>query len=99
MARQRDKSVDEIRLMLARKGYTFAAIDRAHRLVTTAAKQAAARPHEQGEAAIAATLDMPAWEIWPSRFDVVTHERLKPQPAENYRYRPRFRHRQKRSRA
>jgi len=96
MARKpRDKTPEEILYLLSLKGRTCADVDRAHDLQVGTASKTLGYPHSSAEQAIASVLDLPAAEIWPSRYDAFG-KRLKPQPAENYRSRRRLRHCQKR---
>jgi Ner family transcriptional regulator len=89
-----DKSAIEIQFMLNSAGWTYAAVDRAHRLRPGIAKAAAHKPCAPGETAIARVLDLPAHRIWPSRYDAQGN-RLKPQPTANYKPKRLFPHRQK----
>lgn len=81
---------DELKLALAQRGLTFAYLDRENGLSDGSARIAAKMSHEAGERAIAAALEVEPSKIWPSRYDPETGERLKPQPARNYTYRPVF---------
>lgn len=97
MARARaDKSPEEVRFLLNRKGLTFADVDRKHGLKSGVARKTTRHPYLDGELALAEALGLSPRQLWPSRYDPRTGERLKPQPAENYTDRPRLRHRQKR---
>ncbi|MBP5857254.1 helix-turn-helix domain-containing protein [Marivibrio halodurans] len=97
MARVRaDKSPEEVRYLLNRKGLTFADVDRLHGLKSGIARQTARHPHVHGEQALAEAVGLTPQQLWPSRYDARTGERLKPQPSENYKDRPRLRHCQKR---
>jgi lambda repressor-like predicted transcriptional regulator len=95
MARSADKRPEEIRYMLNLKGMTFASVDRKCELASGTARTASRIPSIEGEWALAYVLKMPASEIWPSRYDSVTGNRLKPQPAANYTDFPRLGHGQK----
>ncbi len=64
---------------------SYAEIDRKYGLPNGTAKNAARKPHILGERALSETLGLPPHEIWPSRHDVSTGERLYPQPMSNYR--------------
>lgn len=88
-----DKTPEEIRYLVNRKGLTFADVDRMHGLVSGYARIAARKPLVAGEQAIANVLGMSPRQLWPSRFNPATGERLKPQPREHYKDRPRFRQR------
>ena len=91
MPRQRsDKSPEEIRFLLNRKGLTFADIDRMFGLAEGIARNASRRPYLDGELAIAEALSLSPRQIWPSRYSPETGERLRPQPAANYTVPPRF---------
>lgn len=97
MKRQRlDKNPKEILFLLNSKGWTFADVDRVFGLLNGIARNAARRPHFDGEMAIAEALSLSPRQIWPSRFNAKTGERLRPQPAENYTTRPQWRSSQKR---
>lgn len=91
MVRKRDKSPQEIRFNLNRKGLTFADVDRAAGLRVGTTRDAIRHPHAEGEQAIAQALGTQAKDIWPSRYDA-EGKRLKPQPSQNYTDRPRLRH-------
>ncbi|WPZ33189.1 helix-turn-helix domain-containing protein [Thalassobaculum sp. OXR-137] len=99
MAKRRaaDKDPMEIRFLLNRKGLTFADVDRMYGLPKSVARVTARCPNPKGELAIAECLGMSPREIWPSRYDPSTGERLKPQPGSHYTDRPKFRqqHQQK----
>lgn len=89
-----DKDPIEIRYLLNQAGLTFAAIDRDFGLKPGIAKVAARYPHRDGENAIAKALGVEPSTIWPSRYRA-DGQRIKPQPAANYRMPPRFPKRQK----
>jgi len=93
MAKRRvaDKAPEEIRYLLNRKGLTFADADRMYGLKRGIARAAARCPHINGELAIAELLGVSPRQLWPSRYDPRTGERLSPQPAEHYSDRPKFR--------
>ena len=93
-----DKSPEEIVYLLSTKGYRCTDVDRKFDLSIKATSKALGYPHLQAERAISTVLQLPAYEIWPSRFDA-TGKRLKPQPKENYKSQRRFRHCQKRQAA
>ena len=98
-ARNADKSPEEVRYLLNRKGLTFADIDRMYGLKEGVARKTTRHPYFDGELALAEALSLSPRQIWPSRYDPRSGERLKPQPAENYTDRPVLRHCQKRSAA
>jgi lambda repressor-like predicted transcriptional regulator len=81
-----------IRYKLEQRGYTYADVERQYGLPARTACKAAVVPYFQGELAIAEVLGLSPRQIWPSRFNMETGERLKPQPAENYNAVPRLRH-------
>ena len=93
MAKRRaaDKEPVEIRFLLNRKGLTFSDVDRMYGLPKATARGTARCPNPTGELAIAECLGMSPREIWPSRYDLSTGERLKPQPSSHYTDRPKFR--------
>lgn len=93
MAKRRaaDKAPEEIRFLLNRKGLTFADVDRKFGLPRGTSRNTPRYPHLNGELAIAECLGMSPREIWPSRYDPSTGERLKPQPGTHYTDRPKFR--------
>lgn len=84
----------EIKCKLAQRGITFAALDREHGLPAGTCRNAARRPHPQGEMAIAQALRRRPRSIWPDRYHA-NGARIVPQPKHNYRPRPCFGHRQK----
>lgn len=99
MARKpKDKSPEEILYLLTVAGRTCTDVDRAFGLQVGTVSKTLGYPHSQAEQAIASVLQLPAAEIWPSRYDA-SGKRLKPQPAENYKPRRRIRHCQKRKAA
>jgi lambda repressor-like predicted transcriptional regulator len=79
-----DISPEEIRFLLNRKGSTFAQVDRKHGLKSGVARKAARHPYRAGEIALATTLSIPPERLWPSRYNPLSGERLKPQPGANY---------------
>ncbi|WP_085588238.1 helix-turn-helix domain-containing protein [Thalassospira sp. MCCC 1A01428] len=81
-----------IRYKLEQRGYTYADVERQYGLPARTACKAAVVPYFHGEMAIAEVLGLSPRQIWPSRFDMETGARLKPQPAENYSHTPRLRH-------
>lgn len=81
--------------MLNRKGLTFADVDRMFGLKEGVARKAARHPYLDGELAIAEALSLSPRQLWPSRFDPKTGQRLKPQPMKNYTDQPRLRTSQK----
>lgn len=101
MARQSraDKRPEEVRYLLNSKGLTYADVDRMFGLTDGTARTTVRHPHIQGELAIAEALSLSPRQLWPSRYNTHTGERLQPQPAENYKARPRLRHCQKREAA
>lgn len=88
----------EIKLALTQRGLTFAELDRRHALPDGTCRNAARRPHADGETAIAEALHRAPKAIWPGRY-AADGSRKRPQPAEHYRPRPQFGHRQKETRA
>lgn len=98
MARQprADKRPEEIRFLLNSKGLTYADVDRMFGLTEGTARTTVRHPHIQGELAVAEALSLSPRQIWPSRYNSRTGERLQPQPAANYTARPKLRHGQKR---
>lgn len=60
-------------------------IDAAYRLPAGTASNAMAEPHVAGERAIAAALGLRPHNLWRTRYHA-SGERLRPQPAENYRH-------------
>lgn len=80
-----DKSSKAILALLDERGFkTFSALDRENNLRTNTASNAARYPVAKGEYAIAKALRMEPKEIWPSRYDATTGNRLSPQPRRNY---------------
>lgn len=59
----------DIQAAIAKKGASMSDIARAHNLDRTTIYKALQTPCYAGEQAIAAFLDLPAQEIWPSRYD------------------------------
>jgi lambda repressor-like predicted transcriptional regulator len=94
MARASDKRPEEIRYLLNCEGLTFADVARECGLPESTVRTATRKPSIEGEWAIAYFLGLPASKIWPSRYDS-NGERLKPQPAVNYKDFPRLGHGQK----
>ena len=81
-----------IRYRLGQRGYTYADVERQYGLPARTACKAAVVPYFDGEMAIAEVLGLSPRQIWPSRFNIETGARHKPQPAENYNAVPRLRH-------
>lgn len=94
MRRSPDKDPIEIRYLLNQAGLTFADVDRKHGLKSGIARQTARYPHREGEIAIARVLKVEPLDLWPSRYRA-DGQRLRPQPAANYRNPPRFKKSQK----
>ncbi|MGG9999716.1 helix-turn-helix domain-containing protein [Pseudovibrio ascidiaceicola] len=83
-----DMKPSEILYRLRMKRTSYAEIDRNYELPEGTAKNTARRPHIVGERALSETLGVPPQNIWPSRYDASTGERLYPQPMSNYRTQP-----------
>jgi lambda repressor-like predicted transcriptional regulator len=90
-----DKSPAEIRFLLNCRGLTFADVERRFGLPDGTGRNASRRPYHAAEMAIAEALELPPCQIWPSRYDPKTGERLSPQPKGNYTNPPRLRTSQK----
>lgn len=88
----------EIKLRLTEAGLTYADLDRSNGLPEGTCRNAARRPHAEGEQAIAAALTLRPGQIWPDRYEA-DGTRKRPQPARHYKPRPMFGHRQKEARA
>ena len=97
MKTPRGLSPAEIKCKLAQQGITFAELDRKHGLPAGTCRNAARRPHKRGEEVIAEALCLGFHAIWPDRYSA--DGRIVPQPADNYRPRPTYGHRQKEARA
>ncbi|WP_029004809.1 helix-turn-helix domain-containing protein [Azorhizobium doebereinerae] len=65
----RDWHPEDIKAAIRKKGLTLSAVSRGAGLIDDACRHACSRPHYFGELAIAAALNIPARQIWPSRFD------------------------------
>lgn len=77
----------KIRYELAKKGFlSLLALDAKNGFVPMTVSNAIREPHKEGEQAIAKVLKVHASQIWPSRYDK-DGNRLRPQPATNYRRR------------
>lgn len=87
MSKKRDWSAAKIKYELAKKELTLYAVSRNAGLHKRACSLALAEPHINGEIAIAKALGVPPCNIWPSRYDDESGERLEPQPASNYKER------------
>lgn len=98
MTKPKGLSPAEIKFKLAQRRVTFAELDRQHELPAGTCRNAARRPHQRGEEAIAEALRMRPRSIWPDRYRA-DGSRIVPQPADNYRPRPTYGHRQKEARA
>lgn len=95
MARQdRDWHPADIRAALEKRGWSFARVDLAHALAQGTASKSSVYPHKRGEDAIAKVLGHHPRLIWPSRY-AANGDRLRPQPAANYKPQPRVSQRQK----
>ncbi len=82
-----DLTPAEIRFALEMKNYTYSRVEREYELTHRNASKAASVPIKDAEYAIADVLNVHPMHIWPSRYN--EHgERLKPQPAINYRAKP-----------
>lgn len=86
MGKKQDWSAAKIKYELANKGFTLYAASRKAGLAKRACSWAIAEPHPKGEFAIAKALGVAPCIIWPSRYDD-KGQRLKPQPASNYKER------------
>lgn len=92
----RDWSRGKIRYELEKAGETcLYAMDRHHGLPLGTCSNSISVPHRGGEEAIACALNRAPAEIWPSRYDE-NGNRLRPQPAHNYRQSDPAGHRQNR---
>jgi Ner family transcriptional regulator len=98
MTRRRDTHKAEAKAILEKKGLSLADVDRKHRLPVGSCSAALRFPHRRGEAALAEELGISAQHLWPTRYHP-DGSRKRPQPAANYRRRPRRGHRQKGSAA
>ncbi|MEG9884147.1 MAG: helix-turn-helix domain-containing protein [Hyphomicrobiales bacterium] len=94
MAR-RDVWPARIHYLLRRRGLTYADVDRQYGLKEGTACNAARKAHLPGELALADALNLSPRQLWPSRYDDRSGERLKPQPRTNYKGSPRGSHGQK----
>lgn len=79
----------DIKAAIEKRRSTLAAVGRAHGVDRRLISLALDTPHIRGERAIAAFLETPASQIWPSRYNP-DGTRKRPQPTENYQRRPRF---------
>ena len=79
----RDMTLDEIKGELRFLGFTYSDVDDKFNLPEATANKASRYPHKKGEEAIAATLNLEACQIWPSRY-TSCGIRFKPQPKTNY---------------
>ncbi|GAB4119827.1 MAG: hypothetical protein Kow00104_02510 [Rhodothalassiaceae bacterium] len=95
--RQEDWHPADIRAALEKRGWSFAQVDRAQSLQEGTARKTAVYPHIRGEEAIARVLGLHPRFIWPRRY-AANGERLRPQPAANYKPQPRLMSRQKKQR-
>ncbi|SDR08211.1 helix-turn-helix domain-containing protein [Pseudovibrio sp. Tun.PSC04-5.I4] len=83
--REDDMDSAEILFLLRKAGRSYAFVDRTYTLPKGTAVNTARQPHPRGEQALAKVLGLSPLNIWPSRYDASTGERLSPQPLENYR--------------
>ena len=67
-----------IKERLALRGIALVHVDRTYKLPTGIARITLREPNKAGEAAISAALDVPAHELWPSRY-LPTGQRKSPQ--------------------
>lgn len=81
--KKKDMESADILHLLRKKRLSFADVDRMYDLKSKSALHASRMAHEPGEQAISHVLGVPAYRIWPSRYDPQTGKRLKPQPKAN----------------
>ena len=74
---------EDLKAKLRKRFVTLGAFERQFRLPASSVAAAMRRPHSRAESAIAKALDVPAWVIWPDRYDG-NGRRLNPQPPKNY---------------
>ncbi len=74
-----------IHYLLKCRGLTYTDVDRQYGLTPGSARHAARKAHLPGELALADALNLSPRQLWPSRYDGQSGERLKPQPAANYK--------------
>ena len=81
--RIQDMTSDEIKAKLRELGLNYSDVDEKYNLPEAIANITSRYPHKKGEEAIAATLNLEACRIWPSRY-TSCGIRFKPQPKTNY---------------
>ncbi|MDD7908528.1 helix-turn-helix domain-containing protein [Pseudovibrio exalbescens] len=86
--KQDDMDSAEILFLLRKAGRSYRYVDETYGLPKGTAVNTARQPHPGGEKALSEVLGLPPQNIWPSRYDGSTGERLSPQPLENYRTQP-----------
>lgn len=86
-----DLHPEQIKAMIRMRGLTLAELEARAGLTRGACAHAIRRPQQQAEAAIAALLQIPPQNIWPSRYHP-NGRRKRPQPTQNYNSAARFRH-------
>jgi Ner family transcriptional regulator len=80
---RRDMSPDRIKYNLSKLGLNYADLDKKFNLPNNTANKSTRYPHQKGEDAIAVTLGLRPYQIWPSRY-ASQGIRLTPQPSANY---------------
>ncbi|MFL1781401.1 Helix-turn-helix domain-containing protein [Candidatus Hepatincolaceae symbiont of Richtersius coronifer] len=75
----------EIKYLVAKKGLTFVEIDRMNGLREGSICLIIAKPHKAGEKALSEALEIPAYRLFPERYDI-EGKRYAPQPRGNYNY-------------
>lgn len=95
MQPSRDVWPARIHYLLKCRGLSYADVDRQYGLKEGTACNAARKAHLPGELALADALNLSPRQLWPSRYDGRSGERLKPQPAHNYKGSPHKSHGQK----
>ena len=78
-----DWTREKIRAAVAARGYSFAALAREHGYSEGACRTALIKHQPAGERAIAACLQVPVQEIWPSRYFPDGRSRSRPWRARN----------------
>lgn len=85
---QVDMHPEDIKTAIRKRGGTLYGLGRAARLNERVVSVALDVPHKAAEAAISEFLQVPAHQIWPSRYHP-DGRRKAPQPPENYVRKPR----------
>jgi Ner family transcriptional regulator len=84
-----DRHPEDIKAAIRKKGATLASLGKKRGIDRRIMSIALTLPHRAAEEIIAEFLQVPAHEIWPSRYHP-TGERLRPQPAINRQPAARF---------